>query len=57
MNNIEKKVDQGFEAIMKKFEEMDERYASKLTEKIVYGLVSIILVAVSTALVYLVIQK
>ena len=35
----------------------DEKYASKLTQKIVYGMVAFILMAVLSAIIYLVIKK
>jgi len=41
----------------KMFEKADERYASKLSEKIVYGMAGIVLTLVLTALVFLVIKK
>jgi len=34
----------------------DKRYASKLTEKIVYGVVSLIITAVATSIIYLIIK-
>jgi Txe/YoeB family toxin of Txe-Axe toxin-antitoxin module len=41
----------------KMFEKADERYASKLSEKIVYGMAGTVLTLVLTALVFLVIKK
>lgn len=47
----------GFEDIKKEFkcfrEEADKKYASKLTEQIVYGLVGLILVSVATGVIAL----
>ena len=41
----------------KMFEKADERYASKTSERIVYGMVGTVVTAVLLALVYLVILK
>lgn len=41
----------------KMFEKADQRYAGKPTEKIVYGMVGLILVIVLTSLVYLTINQ
>ena len=46
-----------FEEIFKRFDELDDRYASKTVEKIVYGAAGLILFAVFGALVSLVLIK
>lgn len=60
IDDLKQVVTAGFSDIKEEFmkfrEEADKKYASKLTETIVYGLVGIILVAVVTALIALVIK-
>lgn len=46
-----------FKEIFDRFDKLDDRYASKLTEKIVYGAVTLVLVSVFSALIYLVVNK
>lgn len=56
IDDLNTTVTDGFDRVMNKFDSLDDKFASKLTEKIVYGLVGLILVAVITALVALVIK-
>lgn len=46
-----------FSEIFKRFDDLDDRYASKLVEKIVYSAIGLILVTVIGALVGLVVIK
>lgn len=61
MNNIEEKIDKLSVTIAglseNIFEKADKRYASKTSEKIIYGMVGTVLTAVLLALIYLVIIK
>ena len=58
IDKLDEKVEKGFTEVLHEIkcyrEESDNKYASKLTEKIVYGLVGLILVAFATGLIYLV---
>ncbi|GAB1444167.1 hypothetical protein MASR2M39_30130 [Ignavibacteriales bacterium] len=56
IDDLNTTVNDGFDRVMNKFDSLDDKFASKLTEKIVYGLVSLILFAVVTALVALVVR-
>jgi uncharacterized protein YhaN len=60
IDDIKKAVDEGFKDIKEEFkcfrEEADKKYASKLTETIVYALVGIILVAVIGEVITLVLK-
>lgn len=51
VGNIDEKVDKLDAKLDKLIDGMDNRYASKLTERIVYGLVSLVLLAAATALI------
>ena len=44
-------MDKGFNDMKECFEALDKKYASKLTERIVYGLLAVITVALITALI------
>ena len=58
ISDLDTKVEKGFENVLREIrcfkEEADEKYASKLVEKIVYGLSSLVLVSFFTGLIYLV---
>jgi len=58
---MEKKLNSVRDEIIEKInilpEKFDERYASKLSEKIVYGTVGTVITLVVTALVYFVIRR
>lgn len=56
IDDLKHTVTDGFKEVMDRFDSLDEKYASKLTEKIVYALVGIVLTAVIGALVTLVIK-
>ena len=56
IDDLKHTVTDGFKEVMDRFDSLDEMYASKLTEKIVYGLVGIILTTVVGALIALVIK-
>ena len=57
IDDLKNTVKNGFDDIKKEFkcfrEEADKKYASKLTEQIVYGLVGLILVSVATGVIAL----
>jgi len=59
VEKLDHKVDERFDTLGEQLatfiKSADEKYASKLTERIVYGLVSLVLMAVVTALIALVI--
>ena len=59
VEKLDAKVDERFDTLGEQLvtfiKSADEKYASKLTERIVYGLVSLVLMAVVTALIALVI--
>lgn len=46
MDNIEKKVDDGFETVLKRLDSLDEKYASKYIERIVWGVCGVVGTAV-----------
>jgi len=59
MKNVQKDVSEikmTLSSIDKKIDALDNKYASKLTEKIVYAMCGIILAAVLGALIYLVVK-
>lgn len=56
LDDLKHTVTDGFKEVMDRFDSLDEKYASKLTEKIVYALVGIVLTSVFGALITLVIK-
>jgi len=56
IDDLKHTVTNGFNEVMDRFDSLDEKYASKLTEKIVYALVGIVLTSVFGALIALVIK-
>lgn len=56
IENIETNVDAINCKLDKFIESADNKYASKLTEKVVYGLVGTVLTIVTTAVLYLIIK-
>lgn len=57
MNNIEKKVDEGFENVLKRLDSLDEKYASKWVEVALSRIGWVVILAVVSALLALVIIK
>lgn len=58
ISDLDTKVEKGFENVLGELkcfkQEADEKYASKLVEKIVYGLSGLVLISFFTGLIYLV---
>jgi len=57
MQNIEKKVDDGFEAVIKRLDEMENKFAGKWVEKAMSWAIYTIIGTVLVSLLYVVIQK
>lgn len=57
VGDIEHKVEAGFDAVMRKIDGLDKKYADKRVEKLVYSCVAMILVAFMAALIYFVIPQ
>ena len=56
MENIEKKVDEGFEAVIKRLDGMEDKFADKWVEKAMSWAIYTVMGAVLLALVYLVLK-
>lgn len=57
MDNIEQKMDEGFEAVIKRLDGMENKFADKWVEKAVSWFVYTVVGTVVMALLYLVVQK
>lgn len=57
MENVEKKLDALAEVIQNFPDQLDQRYASKVVEKVVYGAVGVMLTALLLSIVYLTMQS
>ena len=55
MQNIEKKVDEGFEAVIKRLDEMEGKFAGKWVERAMSWAIYTVMGIVLTALIYLVV--